>query len=272
MSKNDFKGDLDSIVAIMDRLRSPGGCPWDREQDYKSLVPYVIEEAYEVVSAIDIGTPDDLKEELGDLLFQIIFLCRLAKEDGHFDIADVISGSIEKMVRRHPHVFEDTVAETADEVVKNWVQIKDEEKKKAGTKGGYLSDIPEHFPALMRAHKVSKKASRTGFDWKSVEGVLEKVSEELGEFKEALIAGDSASVEEELGDLLFSVVNVGRFVKVDPEEALRKTTIKFIRRFHYIEKKLGETGCELSDASIEEMESLWKEAKREERKQEILSP
>ncbi len=268
MSKKGFslQNDLDSIVAIMDRLRSPEGCPWDGEQDYKTLIPYVIEEAYEVVSAIDAGTPEELKEELGDLLFQIIFLCRLAKEDGHFDISDVISGSIEKMVRRHPHVFEDTVAETADEVVKNWVQIKEEEKKNAGKKGGYLSDVPEHFPALLRAHKVSKKAARTGFEWKSVEGVLEKVSEELGEFKEALIDGNRAAVEEELGDLLFSIVNVGRFVKVDPEEALRKTTIKFIRRFHYIEKKLGETGCELREASIEEMESLWDEAKLEERR------
>ena len=266
MTKKPLQDDLDSIVALMDRLRSPDGCPWDREQDYKSLIPYVIEEAYEVVSAIDDGTPEDLREELGDLLFQIIFLCRLAKEDGAFSISDVISSSIEKMTRRHPHVFANSVAKTSDEVLKNWVEIKDEEKKSAGKKGGYLADLPKHFPALLRAHKVSKKAARTGFDWKNIDGAIDKITEELGEFKEALNEGDRAAVEEELGDLLFSVVNVGRFVKVNPEEALRKTTAKFIKRFHYIEEKLGETGCELNDASTEEMESLWVEAKLKERR------
>jgi tetrapyrrole methylase family protein/MazG family protein len=251
------KTDLTELVSIMERLRSPGGCPWDREQTTESLVPFIIEEAYEVAGAIDSRDPESIKEELGDLLFQIIFLCQLAKERGEFDIGGVIESSSKKMVRRHPHVFGDKKAETSKEVLKQWAHIKEAEKKKEG----YLTELPEAFPALMRAQKVTEKAAKAGFDWENVDQVLEKVTEELDEFRQALSAGDAKATEEELGDLIFALVNVSRFVEVNPEEALRKTIGRFINRFHYIEKKLEEEGRGLAGTPLEEMERLWNEAK-----------
>ena len=259
---------LEDLVKIMERLRSPKGCPWDKEQDFKTLVPFVIEEAYEVAWAIDSGTKDELKEELGDLLFQIIFLARLAEEEGAFAIKDVIESSIEKMTRRHPHVFGDVECETSSDVLKKWASIKEEEKAQKATlredlpgTEGYLSDVPANFPALMHAHKISKRAALVGFDWVSIDEVLEKVDEELGEFREALKDRDRAGMEEELGDLLFAVANVARFTEVDPENALRKTIGKFINRFHFIEKELTQCGRSLHEASLTEMEELWKKAK-----------
>ncbi|MCP3676576.1 MAG: nucleoside triphosphate pyrophosphohydrolase, partial [Deltaproteobacteria bacterium] len=197
------------LISIMERLRAPGGCPWDREQTTESLVPFIIEEAYEVIAAIDAQSPEMLKDELGDLLFQIIFLCQLAGEEGQFTMEDVIKGSVEKMVRRHPHVFADEKAESTQEVLKNWARIKKEERGD-GNYEGYLSGIPEQLPALLRAHKVTAKAARVGFDWKDIEGAFGKVDEEFGEFREAVRKRDSDNMEEEFGDILFTLVNVGR--------------------------------------------------------------
>lgn len=254
----------------MARLRGEGGCPWDLEQTFSTIAPYVIEEAYEVVSAIDSGSKEALKEELGDLLLQVVFLSRLAEEEASFGIGDVIAGSVEKMIRRHPHVFGDATALTSGDVLKYWADIKEAEEK-AKKRVGFLSQVPETFPALLRAHKVSKKAAKVGFDWQSVDQVLEKVSEEIAEFREALDdkkkgSDATGAVEEELGDILFAVANVARFVDVDPENALRKTIGKFISRFHYIETKLEERGKTLTEATLGEMEALWQEAKRRKRR------
>lgn len=260
--------DIVKLTELMAKLRSPGGCPWDREQTLESLVPFIIEEAYEVVSAIDTGEKDAVKEELGDLLFQVVFASRIMEEEGEFALGDVIDGSVEKMVRRHPHVFGDTTAETSKEVLKHWAEIKEAEKKKDT---GRLAGVPEAMPALLRAHKVSQKAAKAGFDWKDVREVLGKVEEEVGEFKAAVTRTDAAGMEEELGDLLFTIVNAARFVEVNPEDALRKTIGKFIRRFRHIEKEMAEKGVDLGSASIDEMEELWEEAKageKDERKQQ----
>ena len=256
---------LNELISIMERLRAPGGCPWDREQTTESLVPFIIEEAYEVIAAIDARSPDMLKDELGDLLFQIIFLCQLAGEEEQFTMEDVIKGSVEKMVRRHPHVFSDEKAESTKEVLKNWARIKKEERGD-GNRDGYLSGIPEQLPALLRAHKVTEKAARVGFDWKDIEGAFGKVDEEIGEFREAIRERDGDGMEEEFGDILFTLVNVGRFAEINPENALRKTIGKFIRRFHFLEEDLRQRGREVASTSPEEMEELWRKAKREERK------
>ncbi len=271
LNGDDLKGDLKELTDIMERLRSKDGCPWDREQDFSTLIPYVIEEAYEVVSAIDSGSRPELKDELGDLLFQVVFLSQLAKEEGSFDISDVIKNCSEKMIRRHPHVFADLKADTSDDVLRNWADIKEEEKalKEAGSEGGngasksegYLSDVPDHFPALMKAHKVSKRAAKVGFDWDNLTQVFDKVSEEISELKEALAKDDREAVEEEMGDIFFALVNVSRFVSVDPENALRKTIGKFINRFHHIETSLEKDGNSLTGATLDEMETLWEEAK-----------
>ncbi|MBI1911806.1 MAG: nucleoside triphosphate pyrophosphohydrolase [Deltaproteobacteria bacterium] len=251
----------------MERLRAPNGCPWDKEQTLESLIPFIIEEAYEVISAIDSKDPSHIKEELGDLLFQVIFASQITKEKNEFDIADVIDTSFTKMVRRHPHVFGDVKAETPEEVLKHWAEIKKEEKKEAGKKEeGYLSGIPEVLPALLRAHKVSQKAAKVGFDWKDVSEVLAKMEEEMNEFRQAVLAKNTEEMEEELGDFLFTVVNIGRFLEVNPENALRKTIGKFINRFHYIEKRLDEKGMDLSTTPIEEMERLWQESKVNEKR------
>lgn len=263
MTKKDEKS-LESLIALMERLRGPGGCPWDREQTLKSLVPFIIEEAYEVVSAIDSGSMESIREELGDLFFQIIFSCQIAREEGKFDIVDVIDGTVEKMVRRHPHVFGDKKASTSEEVLKHWAEIKKEEEK-SSEKKQYLSEVPEAMPALLRAHKVSQKAAKAGFDWKDVDEVLDKLKEETDEFKKALLDKDAAGMEEELGDMLFTLVNVGRFVEVNPEDALRKTIGKFINRFHYVEKNITQKGGDLSSTPMQEMERLWEESKRREK-------
>ncbi len=262
MTKGNERSPLENLVALMERLRGPGGCPWDREQTLKSLVPFIIEEAYEVVSAIDSGSMTSIQDELGDLLFQIIFACQIANEQGQFDISGVMDGTVEKMIRRHPHVFGDKSASTSEEVLKHWAEIKKAEKK-GSKKEQYLSEVPEAMPALLRAHKISQKAAKAGFDWKDVDGVLDKLDEEKEEFKKALNDKDAAGVEEELGDMLFTLVNIGRFVEVNPEDALRKTIGKFIHRFHYVEKIITQKGGDLSSTPMEEMERLWEESKSE---------
>src|SRR3990170_8477623 len=263
MPKNPKESSLEKLLSVMDRLRGDNGCPWDREQTVESLTPFITEEAYEVVGAIEEGRAKDIKEELGDLLFQIIFVCRIMKEKGLFDIYSVMEGMAEKMIRRHPHVFGKAKAKTSKDVLNQWAEIKRLEGKE---KSGCLSGISTAYPALMRAHKVAKKAAKTGFDWKNLEGVMEKLNEELLEFKEAVKEKNRRKTEEELGDILFTLVNVGRFVEVNPEEALRKTIGKFVGRFHYVEKKLKENGKELAVASMEEMEELWQEAKKKREK------
>lgn len=253
----------------MEKLRGPKGCPWDKEQTMESIIPFIVEEAYEVIGAIDAKSHEMLKEELGDLLFQIIFMCQLAGEKGDFGIEDVMAASAGKMIRRHPHVFGKTKAKTSKDVLKHWARIKQEEKKHKKTTG-YLSDIPEHLPALLKAHKVTKKASQVGFDWSNINQVFEKVDEEMAEFKVALRKGNTRRMEEEFGDLIFSLVNVGRFIEINPEEALRKTISRFITRFHYIEDKLAEKGKVLNNASLAEMEKIWKQAKAKEKKQSLI--
>ncbi len=244
----------------MERLRGEGGCPWDRVQTLTSLTPFIIEEAYEVVSAIDSGDTTDIKDELGDLLFQVIFCCRLLEEKGEGDIFEVMEHSVEKMIRRHPHVFGDTSADTPEEVLKQWADIKKTEKKGKPASKGLLHDVPHAMPSLMRAEKITGKAAKAGFNWPDISGVMDKVNEELGELEEAIKANDTPAVEEELGDLLFTVVNAARFLEVSPEEALRKTVVKFTERFHYVEKKAAQKDG-LSGCDLEELESFWDEAK-----------
>jgi len=253
--------DIEKLVDLMARLRSPNGCPWDREQTLETLVPFIIEEAYEVVAAIDERSDNALKDELGDLLFQIIFITQISSEAGKFNLADVIDHSVEKMVRRHPHVFGEAKADTPEEVLRHWADIKKAEKK--GHKdSGTLAGVPEVLPALLRAHKISQKAAKAGFDWKETSQVLEKLDEEVAEFHAAVKAKDAANIEEELGDILFTLVNVSRFMQVNPEDALRKTIGKFITRFHHVEAAVIATGKDVAEASMDEMERLWQEAKK----------
>jgi len=255
---------LTRLTELMKLLRSPRGCPWDRVQTQESIIPFVLEEAYEVVGAIESGEDSRVKEELGDLLLQVVFLSELAREGGVFDIDDVIDGAVDKMTRRHPHVFGEARADTPQEVLKNWAEIKKAEGKEDN---GYLSGICTALPSLLRAHKVSRKAAKTGFDWKDADGALLKFDEELTELKEAVKIKDPAGIEEELGDLLFTVVNIGRLLEVNPEEALRKTTDKFCRRFHFMEDNLTAAGSSLEEATCSEMEELWERAKASEKKQ-----
>jgi MazG family protein len=266
------------LVELMDRLRSPGGCPWDREQTYATLAPMLLEEAYEAFDALEearLGRADDLREELGDLLFQITFFARVAKERGEFTIDDVIEQVHEKMVRRHPHVFGDVQAGDSAEVLKNWETIKAEEKRaKARDESqaaSILDGVSAKAPALMEAHQISTKVARVGFDWKNVEEIFEKLHEELDELREAISVhanskteADHAGVREEIGDLLFVITNIARRLNVEPEAALKLSNRKFRRRFNYIEQKLREQNRGFENSTIEDLEVLWQEAKRSE--------
>ena len=255
---NNKSNNFQKLVDIMARLRSEDGCPWDREQTRETLKPYLIEEAYEVLEALDEGNAQGLKEELGDLLFQIIFHAQIAKERGEFDIDDVIKKISEKMISRHPHVFGDERFETSKEVLKQW----DERKKEEGKlRESVLEGVPKELPSLLRAHRLQSRASKVGFDWKRLEDVMDKLEEELGEFRAALAHKEKAAIEDELGDIFFVLVNISRFVGVNPEDALRKTIAKFISRFRYIERKAAEAGKGLSGMTLEEMDALWEEAK-----------
>jgi len=246
---------LDRLVEIMDKLLSPDGCPWDREQTHASLTRYLIEEAYEVVDAVWANDMEKLKEELGDVLLQVVFHSALAKREQAFDINDVIEGVSEKMIRRHPHVFGSLALSTSSEVLDRWEGFKEKEGKKR-----VLEGIPKSLPALMRAEKLQAKAARVGFDWPDVEGALEKVAEEIRELAEAK---RPESVASEMGDILFAVVNVARFLGVDPEEALQKTNDKFEKRFNYIEDQLRRQGKTWGKMSLEELDQLWEKAKHQ---------
>ena len=249
------------LVDIMARLRGENGCPWDREQTSESIKPYLVEETYEVLEAIDEQDPVKLKEELGDLMLQIVFHAQMAEEAGAFSIGGVLAAINDKLVRRHPHVFGDVKAETAHEVLVNWEQIKQTERRQATGQASLLDGVPREMPALLRAHRLQEKASRVGFDWKEAQEVFRKVEEELGELRAAMQGQAADRVEAELGDLLFALVNLSRFLAVNPEEALRKTIARFIARFRYIEEELARRGRSLKQASLEEMDALWTEAK-----------
>ncbi len=255
---------FEELVAVMKRLLAPGGCPWDREQTHQSLKAYLIEEAYETIEAIDSGSDERLKEELGDVLLQVVFHSALAERDGRFTIDDVVRGISEKLRRRHPHVFGDKPGEDTAQALKNWEEIKRREKRETCEGGSALDGLPRNLPALIRARRIQEKVSRVGFDWAKTEEVLMKIEEELGELREASRLSDQAAIEEELGDLLFAVANLARFVSVCPEDALRKTIDKFQRRFQFIERELPKRGKKLGEASLEEMDVLWEEVKREE--------
>lgn len=249
-------------MKIMAALRGEKGCPWDKEQTRESLKPFIIEEAYEVIDAIDEKDPGAVKEELGDLLFQIVFQSRIAEEKGEFSLSDVIEKIGTKMISRHPHVFGDMVCMTSQDVLTNW----DEHKKREGKqKDSILEGIPRTMPALLRAKKLQDRAAKVGFDWEKIDDVLAKLDEEVAEFKDAVKSRKEAAIEDELGDILFMIVNISRFIGVNPEEALRKTISKFISRFRHIEMSAAEKGAKLSDLSLAEMDALWDEAKKRQR-------
>ncbi len=253
--------DLYGIVAIMDRLRGPGGCPWDREQTHETLIQYLLEETYEVIEAVNRGDMRELCEELGDVLLQVVFHARMAAERGDFDITDVSDAVSRKMILRHPHIFGDANADTPDDVVRTWEDIKKQEKGQ-DTETGMMRQIPQSLPAILRSMKVQGKAARVGFDWNDVWGAYEKLEEEVGELREA-ITGDMGDekLADEFGDVLFAAVNVARFIKVHPEFALKGTVEKFIRRFEYVEKRSRDQGRELETMTLEEMDAFWNEAK-----------
>ncbi len=295
---------FERAVAIMERLRAPGGCPWDREQTFDSIKPYTLEETYEVLEAIDNRDWDELPGELGDLLLQVLFYSEMAKEQGSFSIDDVLDRLSRKLVDRHPHVFGDTKADTSADVKRNWEALKVEERKKRlkdpetaraadgnpgeKTASSILSGISSSMPSLLEAHKLSSRAAQIGFDWPDMEGLFEKLAEETAELRQHLqdfpapgprpegrgIAGSGRQIipedlrvrlEEEVGDLFFVLVNVARYLALDPESALRKTNRKFRRRFQWMERRLHETGATPENASMDELESLWQQAKKEEK-------
>jgi MazG family protein len=251
----------------MARLRGPDGCPWDREQSFDSIKPYTLEETYEVLDAIDRRAWPELAEELGDFILQAVFYAQMAAEQEHFTIEDALDAINRKLVRRHPHVFGEESARNADDVKRIWGEVKaaeKEAKREADKSGrGLLDGVPRAMPALVEAQQITSRAAHVGFDWEDAAQVLEKLHEELRELDKARRDGPHQAIEDELGDLLFVVVNLARFVKVDPEQALRRTNAKFRARFTYIEQVLAARGKTLEDSNIEEMEQLWQQAKRQ---------
>jgi MazG family protein len=259
-------GNIAELLAIMRQLRDPGrGCPWDLKQDFATIAPYTIEEAYEVAAAIDARDYAALKDELGDLLLQVVFHSQIAEEKRLFDFDDVVRAITAKMIRRHPHVFAEGAADTPEAVSAAWEDIKRQERAaKPGEKEGILDDVPSALPALMRAIKLQNRAAEVGFDWPSALDVADKIAEETRELAEACEAGVPSKVNEEFGDLLFAMANLARHLKLDPEDALRAANGKFIRRFSVIEASLKAMGRSPEEASLEEMETLWQNAKRTE--------
>ena len=260
---------FDELIAVMERLRAPGGCPWDREQTYASLSQYLLEEAYETFDAIHeadtTGDITNLKEELGDLLLQVVFHATIGKERGEFNIEDVAGGVAQKLILRHPHVFGDAKLESAGDVLDNWDTLKANERKASGkeekARESILDEVPVHFPALLEGLKITKKAAKVGFDWENTDQIFEKLAEEVAELKEAIDTRDEGEVGEEIGDLLFVVVNLARKLDIEPETALKKTNRKFRSRFRFIEEELRNKGKSLEGSSLEEMDSLWNQAK-----------
>ena len=252
------------LVEIMRRLRAPGGCPWDAEQTHDSLKRYLVEECYEVIEAIDNNDAGHLKEELGDLMLQPVFHGVIAEETGQFTIDEIIDTVCAKLIRRHPHVFGGMEIRDSLEQIENWEKIKQSEKKTP--QPSVLSGLPPDLPSLLKAQKIAEKAARVGFDWKKTEYVIEKVQEEMEELSEAIKTGNTKHIKWELGDLLFSIVNLGRFLEVNSEDALRESINRFTHRFSHIEETMRNKGIDLQDTTLEEMETLWIEAKRIESK------
>jgi tetrapyrrole methylase family protein / MazG family protein len=260
---------FDELIAVMTRLRAPGGCPWDREQTYASLSQYLLEEAYETFDAIHeadaTGDVTNLKEELGDLLLQVVFHAAIGAERGEFTIDDVAEGVANKLILRHPHVFGDAKLEHAEDVLDNWDTLKANERKASGKKEkqreSILDEVPVHFPALLEGLKISKKAAKVGFDWVHTEQIFEKVDEEIKELKNAIKNDDARNIDEEIGDLLFAIVNLARRLDVEPETALKKTNRKFRERFRFIERDLSAQGRSLEESDLDEMDRLWNKAK-----------
>jgi nucleoside triphosphate diphosphatase len=251
------------LVDIMSRLRGPDGCPWDREQTFDTIKPYTLEETYEVLDAIDRRDWSDLAEELGDFLLQAVFYAQMAAEKDLFRIENALDAINEKLIRRHPHVFGDQSAQTAGDVKRIWGEVKAAEKKEKGNAPEtLLGGVPRALPALVEAQQIASRAAGVGFDWENPDQVIDKLHEELAEFNQARLDAAHSELEDELGDMLFVIVNLARFVKVDPEQALRRTNAKFRERFGYIERKLSEQGRTPEQATIDEMEALWQEAKR----------
>lgn len=258
-----LKHPIDELVEVMARLRDPnGGCPWDLQQDFKTIAPYTIEEAYEVAEAINNNDMNELREELGDLLFQPVYHAQMAKEAGHFDFNDVIRGITAKMIERHPHVFGDEKAKSASDVNVIW----DKQKSKEKIRESILDDVPKALPALLRAKKLQARAAKVGFEWKKLDDVLDKLGEELGELREAVRSGNTKDKKEEFGDLLFVLVNFARMNGIDAETALRDCSDKFERRFRGIENDFKKQGKELKGAPLEDMERSWVEQKKKEKK------
>ena len=270
MSGREFQ----RLVEIMARLRAPGGCPWDRAQSREDLKPYLVEETYEVLDAIEQKSSSMLLEELGDLLLQVVFHAQIAAEEGAFTVEDVCRGINEKLVRRHPHVFGDVKADTPDQVLVNWEAIKKEEKaeRSGGEEPSVLAGVPRVLPALLKAYRLQQKAARVGFDWEERAQVEAKVREEWAELNEAVAAGAKEAVREELGDFLFALVNLSRFLEVDPEDALQLANAKFMRRFKGVEAEARALGRDIHGMSLDEMDELWELMKRREREESPKLP
>jgi MazG family protein len=269
-SKNAAGERFDKLVEIMTTLRGPNGCPWDKQQDFSSLKPMLVEEVYEVLEAIDNQDYDGLAEELGDLLLHVVFHAQLGKEASQFDINTVIEKISDKLVRRHPHVFGNESASTPEEVIKNWEAIKAEEKAeklkhRTPEQRSLLEGIPSKLPAIHEAHQISSRAARVGFDWPDIEGIFDKLQEEVHELKEVISAGSDEMrrerLEDEIGDMLFVIVNIARYLKIDSESALKRANRKFKARFRYMEGELAKQGKTLEETPLEEMEALWQKAK-----------
>ncbi|MBN1113951.1 MAG: nucleoside triphosphate pyrophosphohydrolase [Oligoflexia bacterium] len=253
---------IDKLMEIMARLRQPDGCPWDREQSHQSLKRFLIEETYEVVEAIETGSLTALREELGDLLLQVVFHAQVADENGNFGMQDVIDGICDKLLRRHPHVFDKANADTAKDVEIQWERIKDGEIKRSGTGKSVIDGVPKAMPSLLQALRITEKAARVGFDWKTPEQVIDKIKEELGELEEAMRSGGKMELEHELGDLLFAACNLARHCEIDPETSHQGCIERFKSRFREMEKTAKTENKKLSEYNLEELETLWQKAKK----------
>ena len=258
------RSSFEELVAVMSRLRGEGGCPWDREQTHASLKPYLVEEVYEALEAIDQEDDAELRQELGDVLLQVVFHAQIAKEQGRFTIEEVGRAIVDKLIRRHPHIFGEVQVDGAEQVVTNWEKIKKAERQEQDKPASALTGVPRQLPALLRAQRIQHKAARVGFDWKQLRGPLDKVEEEWGELRQASEAGAAQELEEEFGDLLFALVNTSRFLKIDAEDALRRATDKFERRFRAVEAAFAAQGRQLQETTLEEMDQVWNQVKEHE--------
>lgn len=255
-----MKRSFQELVELMKKLRGPDGCPWDRQQTLATLKPFIIEEAYEVVDAIDREDWAGLREEIGDLLLQTVFACQVAAENGQFDIHDSVTAIHDKLVKRHPHVFQDVKADTADQVLQNWERMKSAERKKE--EKSLMSGVPGSLPALLKASRLTEKAARVGFDWKTTGDIFEKIAEEVAELKEAVDHQDRSAIEDELGDLCFTIANIARHLKINPEEALQRANRKFQTRFQWMESDIAGRSRSFDDFDLEGLDELWESAKK----------